>query len=615
MHTAVCIVATMLCVGAGASVLPRIDFPASMCARPDTVVETSLDGSIVVKCSGGGYGWPGVEIRPSTGQGGAWDWSKAAELEVVVSNRGERTERVFVGVGGEKERILTYQSSGVPAHSVCKIKVVLNDSPYTTDDLVFPEDAMKSVIPCMKRPQFSKMTIVTVYSEQPGTPHPLAFEILGIRLSHPARNPQIVSYKSFFPFVDRYGQFKHGDWPCKIHSDDELAAAHRAESSWLSEHSKSPTPDIDEYGGWAAGPQLKATGFFRAEKVDGKWWFVDPNGRLFFSFGVASILYPNHATQVKGREAWFEVVPQNKDGSPADEVCHAGENLARRFGENWHSLFASLVHDRCRAWGLNTLGCWCQPYITSLRRTPYTATINVSSETVMPSMTKGFRRPVPDVFSGKFAEDLTAKAEKLAMSVGSDPWCIGVFVDNEIDWQLCGGDVGAAAEKYYSTVRAILKKTMPNLLYLGSRIHSAPKEVWLAAARHCDVVSSNIYMRDPADDLERYAPDKPLLIGEFHFGAKDRGMFGGGLVEVLSQKERGECLKRYVESCLDNPRCVGCHWFQLHDQPLVGRFDGENWNIGLVSVCDVPYPEMVASLMDVASRLYTRRAETTLQKR
>lgn len=597
----------MRCMVAWASVLPGVEFPARLCSRRDTVVQNDASDSIVVTCSGGVYGWPGVEIRPPK-NGDAWDWSKVERLEVAVSNRSDVTERVTVGVGGEQERILTHQTSGVPAHSVRKITVMLNCSPYATDGHVLPNGSMKSLIPCCNDSPLAKTTIVTVYSEQPGTQHPFDFSILGMRTLRSANSPQVLHADSFCPFVDRYGQFKHGEWPGKIHSDEELRAAYAAEDAWLVAHSSSPTPDVNEYGGWTAGPQLDSTGFFRVEKVDGRWWFVDPCGRLFFSFGVNSILHPNHPTQIKGRETWFEDVPLDKNGSSLEKVCLAGRNLARRFGERWHTPFARSVHDRCKAWGLNTLGCWCQPYVTMMRRTPYTATIGISSKTVLPSMKKVHGRAVPDVFSQKFVEDLSSQAEKLAQTVRDDPWCIGVYVDNEIDWQSCGGDVAAAAEKYYSTVRKTLKAKLPNHLYLGSRIHSAPKEVWLAASRHCDVVSSNIYMREPADDLERYAPDKPLLIGEFHFGARDCGMFGGGMVEVADQRERGECLRRYVEACLENPRCVGCHWYMFHDEPLTGRLDGENWNIGLVSVCDVPYPEMVEALRDVAALLYVRRA-------
>ncbi len=76
---------------------------------------------------------------------------------------------------------------------------------------------------------------------------------------------KMLSSKTFLPFVDRYGQFMHDDWPGKIHSDGELAAARAAEDVWLKDHATSPIPDVDKYGGWAGGPQLKATGFFRTE--------------------------------------------------------------------------------------------------------------------------------------------------------------------------------------------------------------------------------------------------------------------------------------------------------------------------------------------------------------
>ena len=35
--------------------------------------------------------------------------------------------------------------------------------------------------------------------------------------------------------------------------------------------------------------------------------------------------------------------------------------------------------------------------------------------------------------------------------------------------------------------------------------------------------------------------------------------------------------------------------------------DGENYNDGFVSMCDVPYPEMVEASREVAAELYTRR--------
>ena len=54
MHKTVCMTAVMLCIGARASLLPGIEFSASLRSRPDTVAEVSLEGSIAVKCNGGG---------------------------------------------------------------------------------------------------------------------------------------------------------------------------------------------------------------------------------------------------------------------------------------------------------------------------------------------------------------------------------------------------------------------------------------------------------------------------------------------------------------------------------------------------------------------------------
>jgi hypothetical protein len=49
---------------------------------------------------------------------------------------------------------------------------------------------------------------------------------------------------------------------------------------------------------------------------------------------------------------------------------------------------------------------------------------------------------------------------------------------------------------------------------------------------------------------------------------------------------------------------VGAHWFQYQDQATTGRGDGENYQIGLVDVCDRPYPETIRACREVGYRLY-----------
>jgi hypothetical protein len=165
------------------------------------------------------------------------------------------------------------------------------------------------------------------------------------------------------------------------------------------------------------------------------------------------------------------------------------------------------------------------------------------------------------------------------------------------------------AERYFRVVSTELKKADPHHLYLGCRFSSSTPDEVRAAARFCDVVSFNVYA--PGIDPDRWSflndLDKPCLIGEFHFGALDRGMFSPGLVAAEDQPARGEMYQEYVRSVLDQPAFVGCHWFQYVDEPLTGRWDGENYNIGFVSVTDTPYPELVAAAKAVHREMYARR--------
>ena len=63
-----------------------------------------------------------------------------------------------------------------------------------------------------------------------------------------------------------------------------------------------------------------------------------------------------------------------------------------------------------------------------------------------------------------------------------------------------------------------------------------------------------------------------------------------------------------MDSALKNPWIAGVHWFMYMDQPCTGwSGNGENFQMGLVDICDTPYPELRESIMKIGYSMYERR--------
>ncbi len=513
------------------------------------------------------------------------------------------------------------------------------------------------------------------------------FQVRSVRAAGSSANYALpVSEDKLFPLIDRFGQYVHKDWPGKTHSEEDLkrrlredeadAAAHRGPADW------------DQYGGWkGGGPQLEATGFFRAEKYQGKWWLVDPEGRLFWSHGVDCVRAASETTPISDRKHWFEGLPEPSSplarfygrGNRAahgyyqdksyETYSFSGANLLRKYGEDFERQFGESVHRRLRSWGMNTIGNWSGREVYLLRRTPYVATVNSGRKPIEGST--GYWGKFPDAFDPDFAASLKRNLQAEKETTGSDPWCLGYFVDNELGWgdeyslaeaalaspagqaaknafladlkakygtieklnqawstehaswealresraapsaQKAAEDLRAfysrLAEQYFRLCREAVKAVAPKRLYLGCRFAWVNDRAIRAAAKHCDAISFNVYQRSLVALKLPQGVDLPVIIGEFHFGALDRGMFHTGLVKTADQRERAATYRKYLQSGLAHPNVVGTHWFQFRDQATTGRSDGENYQIGLVDICDTPYPETITAVREVGASMYAER--------
>jgi hypothetical protein len=59
-----------------------------------------------------------------------------------------------------------------------------------------------------------------------------------------------------------------------------------------------------------------------------------------------------------------------------------------------------------------------------------------------------------------------------------------------------------------------------------------------------------------------------------------------------------------MEQAMAHPCSVGAHYFEMNDQPVLGRFDGECMQHGLITVCNVPYAELTGAMEKLAKRMY-----------
>lgn len=56
-----------------------------------------------------------------------------------------------------------------------------------------------------------------IWTSNPDADRPMRFELSNFRVEEPVKPlPEALKSKeAFYPFIDRFGQYKHADWPVK----------------------------------------------------------------------------------------------------------------------------------------------------------------------------------------------------------------------------------------------------------------------------------------------------------------------------------------------------------------------------------------------------------------
>jgi hypothetical protein len=299
-------------------------------------------------------------------------------------------------------------------------------------------------------------------------PQPVTLLFTEIRLSGIPSTNQLV---------DKFGQSTLRNWADKVKDEADLKAKMARDEQ---DTTQTPVlPNRDQWGGWKDGPKLEATGRFRTQKLDGRWWIVTPSGTLFLSLGLNNII-AEESTLTEAREQMFQWLPDEKDplarfygkagmilaghvGEGSRTIDFGGLNSFRLYGEAWRENFYKNVERRIPSWGFNTLANWTDDALVQRRKIPYVATTAVWG----PSRTLF---GAPDPFNPVFEETLRSDIARVQPWAKNDPWCMGIFVDNEINWG--SGDAGPGRIFYF---RAALSTSSDNFAKQELRKHFEAK--------------------------------------------------------------------------------------------------------------------------------------------
>jgi hypothetical protein len=238
-------------------------------------------------------------------------------------------------------------------------------------------------------------------------------------------------------WIDQWGQDSKGTWPNKITKDEDLVEADRKELAALK--AAPQVKDRDQYQGWTGAPARKATGFFRTEKIDGRWWLVTPTGRLYFMTGLDCVGPGSHARNGEAiRDAYSWLPP--KEGLFKAAWLHPGQkneifsmyraNLIRKWGKDFEAEWLKRMPLRMQAWGFSSIGNWSDDEVTDTHILPYVV-MGPDTWSEVPYVSKNLQ----DAFHPGFAAHAKKASEKLAQRYKADPWLIGYFVGNEMDWR------------------------------------------------------------------------------------------------------------------------------------------------------------------------------------
>lgn len=331
-------------------------------------------------------------------------------------------------------------------------------------------------------------------------------------------------------------------------------------------------------------------GFFQVKKTDGRWWFIDPQGKKHFSVGL------NHIDPASLRYA---------------ENIHIWQH---KYGNSMERWLKESVAPNLKDWGFNCIG-WNQEVVTrdvlnhrhSRRFTfeeyqwldmPYCHQLPFADFHQWEAEVRN-----PDFFSPGFINWCDHVAREHCVPLANDPKLIGyfyidcptwlhvrpinrwkgpIFDPRKLETDAGHRELQRLAAQYYRVQHDAIRRYDRNHLILGDRYEAnAPltMSVFEGARRYVDVLSFQDF-RDPVGQLDKWHRESgiPVLWADGSKSIK--------IPNTRKLRVNGQWWADQLAGLRKNPGCVGAH--------LCGAFlRNRTRNKGLLSEQEEPDTESI----------------------
>ena len=380
---------------------------------------------------------------------------------------------------------------------------------------------------------------------------------------------------------------------------------------------------------------------------DGVHWLVTPEGQLFYSKGVNFLDAGKESPKSRAKQAFywgnFHATIQEwrrsagaqlqgwgfntrggwSDASPEFDLALTVDlELGRNSKFHWFDPFNPEQERETLAWAEkltapyrhdpkllgyfsdNEVGWWNSAlFIWYLKKGWENHTKQVLWQLISDHYQGQWRRLLRDWVPARSLtgfEDLKRAGASLQLRPGG----YGIQLVNRFMHRYC--------QHYYGLMARALRQAHPQALLLGDRLPLYyHQDALLAMNDSVDVISTNYNVDVPDGWVAPYyfeglrrLSTKPVLVTEFFFAAQENRSGNsnqtarskhpkpGHLMTVTTQAERAFGVKNALRNFARFPNVVGTHWFQTCDEPLGGREDGEDYNMGLIDLANRPYEEV-----------------------